>query len=448
MAALQRVPNELWAATFAYLACADLLLASGACSHWRALAFDQDLFWAHVVVDSICPQTLYWTTRRIAAGLERPFTFEIALGEEDPLVEIELLFLLQRSLSRCRDLRLTLPLVYVPEVFTMLRAPAPILEMFQMHVACAGGSPSDQLPVLPTNLFSGTPASLRDIQLTSIALPTERVPAFQLVDVAVLRVPEEAWQYLPPNFVAIFPALRQLYLYGGGLRLPEPLSSDVADVFASLELLDVAYFETENIIVFERLPTSAVHEILVAHSDAPTVRASLAQLPGPIDVIFSQASRAVRVTFVSNITGHHRTFEEQFSDFEPGAHNAAFVLSETPFLEQLECLRIASSLWDLVRSVVPRNNHLLELILHIGDHGCDAISLPTSPIACPKLEKLVLQAQGHHVVYVTAEEVVRFAGIVSETHLHLELHRVIVQGDHDVISSRFKTVQTSMRVVT
>ncbi|KZV98293.1 hypothetical protein EXIGLDRAFT_701383 [Exidia glandulosa HHB12029] len=431
---MERLPNELWAEIFSFLDLPALTVASHVDRHRRAMAFDQPQFWRDIDISRPSPSIVHWAERRIHAGADRPISLAINVPEQHPLVE-PLLRLISLSLHRMRSLRLCISGIYFPSLCDLLCAPAPLLAHLRIDVS-ADGRVSTDIP-LPTSIFHGASPLLREVELDSVTLPTGAVSAFQSVDLVRVAVPEDAWHEFPSQLFDIFPAVRSLYMYGGGLLIKEPLTPSASAAFAQLDFLDVGYYETKNIVFYRQLPTASIREIVASHSDKDTVRAAVAQLDGSIYMVFAKVDPDIRVIYSSVTTGKARAFAEDYSDFEGERYNSAFILGDPGFLERLVALRVSLSLYSIVCHTVPSSNRITTLILYVDD-GSSGIRLPTARLHCPEIRTLELRASGA-VAAVDADDLIAFS-LRLGPHAHdvaLELDRVIVQGDQVRLASRF-----------
>ncbi|KZV98307.1 hypothetical protein EXIGLDRAFT_728329 [Exidia glandulosa HHB12029] len=431
---MPRLPNELWAGSFSFLDMPALIVASQVDKHWRAIAFDQPKFWRDIEISALSSGRLHLTERRMRAGADRPINLDINVPEQHPLVE-PLLRLISLSLHRMRSLRLCISGIYFPLLCDLLCAPAPLLMHFRVDVS-ADGRVSTDIP-LPAAIFRGASPLLQEVDLDSVTLPIGAVPAFQSVELVRVAVPEDAWHEFPPQLFDVFPAVRSLYMYGGGLLIKEPLTPSALAAFAQLDFLDVGYYETENIVFYRQLPTACIREIVAAHSDKDTVRAAVAQLDDAIYMVFAKVGPDIRVIFSSVTTGNARGFAEEYSDFERESYNSTFILGDPGFLDRLVTLRVALSLWSTVCHTVPSSNRITTLILYLDDDS-SGIRLPSARLHCPEIRTLLLRSSGP-VIAVDADDLIAFS-LRLGPHAHdvaLELYRVIVQGDQVRLASRF-----------
>ncbi|KZV98306.1 hypothetical protein EXIGLDRAFT_728328 [Exidia glandulosa HHB12029] len=445
---MQRLPNELWASVFALFDLSDLTIVSQVAAHWRAVAFDQPQFWRYILVQSTSPESLYWTSRKVAASLQRKVSLEVVITDEQAPVVDEIFGYVEVTLSRCYGLRLELPRSYWGRLSDILVQPAPALEHFALKLLLSDDDGVEE-PSLPADLFRGSSTSLREVHLHGVALPVTSATAFQHVDTVDLSVPDASWQEFDLRLFDVFPSTRALTLFGGGLRVPQPLPDRVVDAFTRLELLYVQYYETENLVVFSQLPSAVVPEVSVAHSDIGTVYAALDQLSGPIRLAIIDLPLAVHVTFSSAETGFWRTFEEAQSDFIPGAYNAVAILEDHIILERVYLLRVSLSLWDIVSPFIPPDNVIAELMLFFDSksESTALVALPTLPLKCPALHTLVLQASKDNIVSVAASDIITFVDLVNSGMVNLELHRVLPQGNREGLIARFASFEETMNIL-
>ncbi|KZV98295.1 hypothetical protein EXIGLDRAFT_728320 [Exidia glandulosa HHB12029] len=439
---MQRLPNELWASVFAFFDLTDLTIVSQVAAHWRAVAFDQPLFWRDIIVQPPTPEILYWTSRKVAASLQRKVMLEVIITDEHAPVVDEIFNYVEITLSRCDSLRLVLPRNYWTRLANILARPAPALEQFRLKLL---GSNDDGIeePSLPADLFRSSSTNLRQVHLHGVALPSASAPAFQHVDTVILSVPDACWQEFDLRLFDIFPSTRALTLSGGGLKVVQPLPDRVVDAFKRLDLLYVQYYETENMVVFSQLPSAVIPEVSVIHSDIGTVYAALDQFSGPIRLAIVDLSPAIHVTFSSTETWIWRTFEETHSDFTPGNYNAAAVLEDPVILERVCQLRVSLSLWNIAAPFIPPNNVIAELMLYIDSKSAAFVALPTLAPKCPALQTLVLQARDD-CVSVASNDIISLADLISPQAVNLELHRVLPQGDREGLVARFEGIVETM----
>ncbi|KZV98301.1 hypothetical protein EXIGLDRAFT_728325 [Exidia glandulosa HHB12029] len=418
---MQRLPNELWASVFAFFDLSDLTIVSQVAAHWRAVAFDQPLFWRDIGIDSLSQGYLYWSKLRIDAGFDRPLALTVIIYDVDDndrsTVTRELFPIIASCIGRVRRLDVLVPGDLFATLCDALTLPAPLLEDF-----CLDLSPGGRRGLLlPTGIFNASPGVLRRVSLDTITLPGGCIPAFTTVTSLRLAVADDEWYEFPPHIFDIFPSTRDLYLYGGGVCCPRPLPRATLDRFARLDFLDIGYPESENIVIFLGLPSGEIHEIVASHSDPRTVRAALAQLDseGGIHVTFVADQEDVRVVFQSATTGRARAFTETAADFERGCYNAAFIIGEPGIAERIVSLRVPSSLWSTIHLGVPADNHISFLILEMDETNGQ---LPSAPLQCPKLCTLIVEAK--ESIVTTMEQLFTLSAAVTEN--DLEIHRVVV----------------------
>ncbi|EJD36334.1 hypothetical protein AURDEDRAFT_174591 [Auricularia subglabra TFB-10046 SS5] len=438
------LPDKLWSDTFEFLKLEELCAASQVCSYWRCIAFDHPSFWGTISICSLSVSELGWASRRVIAGRTRPVHLTVTLTDTSTLVETTTLPMIGDVLHRARVLEVIIPSPYFQRLCDILLNSAPVLEWLRLDMSIGWDDQKDLC--LPTDLLSGQPHALREVQLECVTLPSTPIPAFVRAESVILSGADGAWHYLSPALFSFFPEVRRLSVFGSGLQVPETISADLHAGFARLDILDVAYYDSENLKVFQYFPTTAsIPQIILSHSDRETVKAAISQLPEQLMMIFLRSRHSkdeIRIMYASQDVQHMRSFVELRDYFESGELNAANVmLADAAFARRIATLRISTSLWSLACPFFPPdNNYVEDLIVLVDDNGLHGQErLPTQSFLCPCLRTLIVQAMGDFV-RVTVSDLVDLSRIVTQSRIALELHCVVVEGAEDDLARHFTTV--------
>ncbi|EJD43289.1 hypothetical protein AURDEDRAFT_167705 [Auricularia subglabra TFB-10046 SS5] len=445
---IRRMPIEMVTRVLAQLELHYLICASQVCQTWRFLAFDDPLYWRHIVISDISSQTLNRAEHRLLCGRDRTrIYFELDFWKQDRKVETHLLPMLAAALPRARILVVILKSFYRLQAEKVLSAEAKHLERFYLYY---GSDPEPDLFLditLSCGLFDGQPRKLKHVRLQNIILPRKPIGAF-------LGVEEVWWLHerttyqdeFPCYLFDFFPNTRRLRLSGGQVWFRNaPLPPHVVAIFSKLTWLDLEFQEDTLVAFFRHLPLDGIPELVLASAEFDSVYTALEPLRSYFDLaLIKTSSSEFRLTIKgqSHLLRHFTESHRYYKAHDPESELVNCLFADAAFFAQLGSLRIPTSLWGLLNPWIPELTHLPKLIVEIDYEYPGLAPLPREALPCRSLSILVIQAK-HHLARIDVEDLLAFAGRITKDRVALQLRRVFLQGPRERIDARFESVHYS-----
>ncbi|EJD44367.1 hypothetical protein AURDEDRAFT_166457 [Auricularia subglabra TFB-10046 SS5] len=442
---IHRLPIEMVTRILRQLDLKVLVRASHVCRPWRVLALDDPLYWRNISIRDVSPQTLDFAEHRLACGNGRTgVSFEIDYRRQDRMVELRLLPLLSAAMPYVRVLMVRVESFYRFQTEKVLSAEAGNLEIFHLLY---GSDPKPDLFLdltLSHELFAGAAGKLKQVRLRNIIIGRKPIPAFQNV--------EEMWwlhhmgtrqEDFPCYLFDFFPKVRRFRMCGGQVWFRNaPLPPKVIDIFSRLKWLDIEFQEASLTAFFRHLPMDSIDEIVIGGAEFDTVYTALEPLRSYFDVALTATYAGefyITIKGQSHLIRHFSEKQLFYKEYLRDSDMVNCIFEDAAFFAQLASLQIQTSLWALLHPWMPALTHLPKLIVEIDD---DRAVLPEETLVCPALSTLVVQAKGEYA-RVDAGDLVAFVDRVTTDRVALQLRRVLVDGQRELLASRFETVDYS-----
>ncbi|KZV94982.1 hypothetical protein EXIGLDRAFT_766701 [Exidia glandulosa HHB12029] len=445
---VQSLPNELLSRTVSFLDFPSLVHTAHTCAHWRILAFNDPLFWRDIAIFGVENHELDWARLRLDYARDRPINITVDYRPVDEHVPLKLVPLIRRAVPRARSIHVCIESLYRLDLEDALCQAAPHLERLTLLYAAYPPELHLSLPFgKGKHILADTPGRLRVVRLNSIILPKIPTKAFAAADEVFFNNTLTTYQPDFPSYLwDFFPNMTRLRLSGGECHFANaPLPGHIIAAVARLAYLDLKYIARSLPGFFRHLPIHKIPEVLIFCADEDAVYSALDPLRSPFHMMISPVigEGVIYPEFNITVRGSDPTLvrhlAEPFCDYYPGSHKTNALLENNEFAAQLDDLTMYTTLWDKLASWLPSFALLPKLIVIIDDDSPDAVLLPRTPIPCPALITLVLQAKGDFV-YVKVDDLLEFADRLTPSRPVLELRRVVVTGSRHLLSTRFDKI--------
>lgn len=436
------LPPELLSQILDYLDLHDFLAPLATSRAWRRVALDHPTYWRRIRLTSTTDSAIDFLLSRLTHARNRKFKIYVDAHRSCPRIAEEVLPAIAARFDQLLDFVAAVHHDQLPELFSTIRRPAPVLERFQIFIIRPAKAP---LPVLPTDVFCGDAPKLSFVGFRDTGVTNTVYPAFSnVVDVDFGFTRAETF-YVVPHVFSVFPRMRRFGLYSGKLDVPEDLQFP-PDIPCDVETVECVMKRHSFDVMASILPYHAIPTVRVAGVASDTVEFFTAHLQGDLALEVtdrrSSCAELFDLTVTSTETGFKRIFGQSARRYLANVQPPIVFLRDHDFAERLVALTIPNLLWGfLARHFLPFPN-VKELTVRL-----DTPHLPVLGqlwrVSCAKLGTLRLAANTVDPLYVSTERLAAFvalslADLPSSARPALELDAVILEGDRAVLSPHLR----------
>lgn len=348
LAAVNRLPPEIFGAICAFLEQSERLTASQVCEQWRLVVFNDPRLWTEHVVGHCGTSALEHYAPLLSRTKHAPLALDITFGEHTrPAATVsgarvaEFSELLFEHMDHVRDLAVRISVEHdLHTVMVALRQPAPLLQA--LHVSAG---PLSKGPRLPPDLLAGCAPLLRRVVLQGIQPPSSPMPALAALRTLALNAYEKLTTTDVEQILRTAPDLRKVAF----VAREYAATSDTED-FAFHSELRTLYAEGGTVRSEEELCRS-----LAVLGAAPSLRDLGIASPSAPEVtwILARAKPCHTLSVVSR-TGYSFSLRATSGD-QPGRtlrawrlhlHHFSTIVSAPGLFEHLRELTLAEAVWS------------------------------------------------------------------------------------------------------
>ncbi|KZV84107.1 hypothetical protein EXIGLDRAFT_776871 [Exidia glandulosa HHB12029] len=444
------LPAEMISHAFSYLNLQQLVYAAWVCRQWRDLGFEHPTFWRALAVDRAGSGSFSLLKARMVQGRGRPCCLKVVIAGTHPLiVPVLIRELLPALMPRALTLEVMLDTLYDQELFDVLNMPAPHLVDY---ARCS------QVSLAPEIFGGSTTSKLQTLRLVGASLPDVAIPALRSIRTLSINHFTSEGTIFPPVALEQLRHLTSLTFSSPEVELRTPFSTDFVELLTHLDLLEF-YCPHSTVKAFiQAVPLSclaAIRTIRVLYSGAQGSDL-LDQLLAPLRPSHLAIQRVDTLTLSISLqdeqSGFVRTVVEPLPNYycKPDGNQMANPLfRNVEMASQLSTVTVSVSVWPHLIPYLRHFDSVGTLIVEydwLSDYAPRPQRLPAFPfpgIGSPGwsgLTTLVLQSR-RDFIGVNALDVLAFLDLmIAQRCKNLELRRVRVVDEMDVLPERFKTI--------